>query len=56
LIRELRDWVAEKLGGYQQPRWIEFLPELPKTTTGKLQRFKLRQHQEQQAGTPGPET
>jgi len=26
----------------QYPRWIEFLPELPKTATGKIQRFKLR--------------
>jgi acyl-coenzyme A synthetase/AMP-(fatty) acid ligase len=32
------DWFAP----YKYPRWIEFLPELPKTATGKIQRFKLR--------------
>jgi acyl-coenzyme A synthetase/AMP-(fatty) acid ligase len=48
LIRELQDWVAEKIGAYKRPRWIEFLPELPKTATGKLQRFKLRELQARQ--------
>ena len=48
LVRALQDCVAEKIGGFKRPRWIEFLPELPKTATGKLQRFKLRElHQEQ---------
>jgi len=42
LTRTLQDWVAEKIGRYKQPRWVEFLPELPKTSTGKLQRYKLR--------------
>ena len=45
MVTALQQWVAEKLGGYKQPRWIEFLPEIPKTATGKLQRFKLRQLQ-----------
>jgi benzoate-CoA ligase family protein len=45
LKRELRDWVGEKLGSYKKPKWIEYLPELPKTATGKLQRFKLRELQ-----------
>jgi benzoate-CoA ligase family protein len=45
LARELQDFVAQQVGGYKRPRWIEFLPELPKTATGKLQRFKLRQRQ-----------
>lgn len=43
LRRELQDWVGQKLGGFKRPRWIEFLAELPKTATGKLQRFKLRE-------------
>jgi benzoate-CoA ligase family protein len=43
LARELRDWVAQKIGGYKSPRWIEFVAELPKTGTGKVQRYKLRQ-------------
>ncbi len=28
LIRDLQDWVAERIGSYKRPRWIEFLPEL----------------------------
>jgi benzoate-CoA ligase family protein len=54
LTRELQDWVAEKIGAYKRPRWIEFLPELPKTATGKLQRFKLRELQAQQDQGPAP--
>jgi benzoate-CoA ligase family protein len=45
LVRGLQDWVTQRLGAYKRPRWIRFLPELPKTTTGKLQRFKLRELQ-----------
>jgi benzoate-CoA ligase family protein len=45
----LQNWVAQKLGAYKRPRWIEFLPELPKTATGKLQRFKLRELQDRRA-------
>jgi benzoate-CoA ligase family protein len=55
LIRDLQDWVAERIGSYKRPRWIEFLPELPKTATGKLQRFKLRElhaGQDQSAAPP----
>ncbi len=48
LARDLQDWVARNNGAYKRPRWIEFLPELPKTATGKLQRFKLRELQAQQ--------
>jgi benzoate-CoA ligase family protein len=51
LSRELQDFVAERIGGYKRPRWIEFLRELPKTATGKLQRFKLRGRQLQQAAS-----
>lgn len=45
LASDLQDWVAQRVGGYKRPRWIEFLPELPKTATGKVQRFKLRELQ-----------
>jgi benzoate-CoA ligase len=48
LAGELQDFVAERIGGYKRPRWIEFLQELPKTATGKLQRFKLREQQSTQ--------
>jgi benzoate-CoA ligase len=39
---ELQAWVKSKLAPYKYPRWIEFAAELPKTATGKIQRFKLR--------------
>jgi benzoate-CoA ligase len=39
---ELRDHVKAQLASYKFPRWIEFVAELPKTATGKIQRFKLR--------------
>jgi len=52
LVRELQTWVAERIGNYKRPRWIEFLPELPKTATGKLQRYKLRELQAQSQSPP----
>jgi benzoate-CoA ligase len=39
---ELKAHVKTQLAPYKYPRWIEFVPELPKTATGKIQRFKLR--------------
>jgi benzoate-CoA ligase len=42
LAEELRRHVKERLAPYKYPRWIEFIDELPKTATGKIQRFKLR--------------
>jgi len=33
---------AERMAGYKRPRWIEFVEELPKTATGKIQRYRLR--------------
>jgi benzoate-CoA ligase family protein len=41
LIRHCREQMAE----YKRPRWIEFVKELPKTATGKIQRFKLREQE-----------
>ena len=38
----LKHHVKARLAPYKFPRWVEFLPELPKTATGKIQRFKLR--------------
>jgi benzoate-CoA ligase len=40
---ELKAHVKQQLAPYKYPRWIEFVSELPKTATGKIQRFKLRQ-------------
>ena len=39
---ELKAFVKERLAPYKYPRLIEFIAELPKTATGKIQRFKLR--------------
>jgi len=41
-VEELQTYVKSKLAPYKYPRWIEFATELPKTATGKIQRFKLR--------------
>lgn len=43
LKEDLRGHVSERLAGYKAPRWVEFVPDLPKTSTGKIQRFKLRE-------------
>ncbi|ABE44897.1 benzoate-CoA ligase family protein [Polaromonas sp. JS666] len=43
---ELQAHVKQLLAPYKYPRWIEFVSELPKTATGKIQRFKLRQTQQ----------
>jgi acyl-coenzyme A synthetase/AMP-(fatty) acid ligase len=42
LEAELKSFVKDKIAPYKYPRWIEFVTELPKTATGKIQRFKLR--------------
>jgi benzoate-CoA ligase family protein len=41
--RALLEHCKTGLAPYKYPRWFEFVPELPKTATGKIQRFKLRQ-------------
>jgi acyl-coenzyme A synthetase/AMP-(fatty) acid ligase len=43
LEAELKEFVKGKIAPYKYPRWIEFVSDLPKTATGKIQRFKLRQ-------------
>jgi benzoate-CoA ligase len=39
---DLKSFVKDRLAPYKYPRQIEFITELPKTATGKIQRFKLR--------------
>ncbi|WP_298920366.1 benzoate-CoA ligase family protein [uncultured Roseobacter sp.] len=39
----LTDHVKTRIGKWKYPRWIEIVDDLPKTTTGKIQRFKLRE-------------
>lgn len=43
LAEELKHLISSRLAPYKCPQFIEFLAELPKTATGKIQRFKLRQ-------------
>jgi benzoate-CoA ligase len=42
LAAELKAFVKSRLAPFKYPRWIEFVDDLPKTVTGKIQRFKLR--------------
>jgi 4-hydroxybenzoate-CoA ligase len=42
LEKEIQDWALSKMAKYKYPRWVEFVKELPKSSTGKIQRFKLR--------------
>ncbi|HEV3085776.1 MAG TPA: benzoate-CoA ligase family protein [Candidatus Elarobacter sp.] len=42
LVTELQEFVKARIAPYKYPRAIEFVAELPRTQTGKLQRFKLR--------------
>jgi acyl-coenzyme A synthetase/AMP-(fatty) acid ligase len=42
LALTLQEHCKQKLAPYKFPRWIEFRQDLPKTATGKIQRFKLR--------------
>jgi len=48
---ELKAFVKDKLAPYKYPRYIEFIDDLPKTATGKIQRFKLRERER----TPAPD-
>ncbi len=43
LAKELQQHVRTQLAAYKRPQWVEFIQELPKTATGKIQRFKLRE-------------
>ena len=43
LAHDLQDFVRARLAEYKRPRWIEFVAELPKTATGKIQRYHLRE-------------
>ncbi len=43
LFDALKDHVKAEVGAWKYPRWIDFVEDLPKTATGKIQRFKLRE-------------
>jgi acetyl-CoA synthetase len=53
LIAELQAHVRGKLAPYEYPKEIEFIDELPMTTTGKVQRRVLRQLEEERAQARG---
>ena len=42
LVAELQEWCKSRLRRYEYPHFIEFVEDLPKTPTGKIQRYKLR--------------
>jgi 4-hydroxybenzoate-CoA ligase len=43
LHEQLKEHVKQKIGPWKYPRWIDVVESLPKTATGKIQRFKLRE-------------
>jgi benzoate-CoA ligase len=43
LAAELRMWCKERLRRYEYPHFVEFVTDFPRTATGKIQRFKLRE-------------
>ncbi len=52
LARTLESHAKNLLAPFKCPRWIAFIDELPKTTTGKIQRFKLREETAVRGATP----
>ena len=42
LVKEIQNYVKEHTAPYKYPRIVEFLPELPKTISGKIRRVELR--------------
>ncbi|MDP2802365.1 MAG: AMP-binding protein, partial [Phreatobacter sp.] len=55
LVVELQAFVKDEIAPYKYPRDIAFVPQLPRTETGKLQRFALRERAAREAGA-GPAT
>jgi benzoate-CoA ligase len=54
LAEELKQFVKGKLAPHKYPRLLQFIDELPKTATGKIQRFRLREAERQGAGGATP--
>jgi 2-aminobenzoate-CoA ligase len=52
-VKELQDFVKAEIAPYKYPRKVEFVDELPRTETGKVQRFKLRQQELEWAKAAG---
>ncbi len=51
LADEIKQFVRERLSAYAYPRLVEFVPDLPKTLTGKIRRIELRRRELDRAGT-----
>jgi acyl-coenzyme A synthetase/AMP-(fatty) acid ligase len=49
---ELQQFCKSQLAGFKYPRWVHFVRDIPKTVTGKIQRFKLRQLRPEQDVQP----
>ena len=49
LEKEIKDYIKKELAHYKFPRWIHFVDELPKTATGKVKRFELKQLEDEKA-------
>jgi benzoate-CoA ligase len=43
LATDIQAFVKKNIAAYKYPRWIEFVSDLPKTSTGKIERYKLRE-------------
>jgi benzoate-CoA ligase len=54
LADELRQWCKQNLRRYEYPHVVEFVEDLPRTPTGKVQRYKLREAEAEKAGVRGP--
>jgi acyl-coenzyme A synthetase/AMP-(fatty) acid ligase len=46
LEEDLKQFVRARIASYKYPRWVRFISEVPKTATGKIQRFRLRETME----------
>ena len=51
LADEIKSFVRERLSAYAYPRRVEFVPDLPKTLTGKIRRIELREHEAARAAS-----
>jgi acyl-coenzyme A synthetase/AMP-(fatty) acid ligase len=49
LAEELRQWCKQHLRRYEFPHVVEFVDDFPRTATGKIQRFKLREAEQARA-------
>jgi 2-aminobenzoate-CoA ligase len=54
LVKALQDFVKAQIAPYKYPRAIEFVAALPRTETGKVQRFRLRELERERAASRAP--